>query len=69
MKVKRGINMVVYSFNGKKECNNINELLNALKQRTKGNSNEFELRTDQEYPFLTILVKNELACVHFDSVK
>jgi hypothetical protein len=57
--------MVVYSFNGKEECKNINELLNVLKQRSKGNSNDFELRTDQEYPFLTILVKDELACVHF----
>lgn len=57
--------MIVYSFNGKEECKNKNELLNALKQRSKGNSNEFELRTEKEYPFLTILVKDKWACVHF----
>ena len=57
--------MIVYSFNGKKECKNKSELLDALKQRSEGNSNDFELRTEQEYPFLSILVKGDLACVHF----
>ena len=57
--------MIIYSFNGKKECNNKSELLDALKQRSEGNSNDFELRTEHEYPFLSILVKGDLACVHF----
>ena len=56
--------MIVYEFNGKKECNNLIELQEVLKHRSKGNSNEFELRTELEYPFLTILIKEELACVH-----
>ena len=51
--------------NGKKECNNLIELQEVLKHRSKGNSNEFELRTELEYPFLTILIKEELACVHY----
>ena len=55
--------MIVYEFNGKKECNNLIELQEVLKHRSKGNSNEFELRTELEYPFLTILIKEELACV------
>ena len=57
--------MIVYEFNGKKECNNLIELQEVLKHRSKGNSNEFELRTELEYPFLTILIKEELACVHY----
>lgn len=57
--------MIVYEFNGKEECNNLSELLNVLKHRSKGNSNEFELRTEREYPFLTILIKDGLACVHY----
>lgn len=57
--------MIVYDFTGKEECNNLNDLLNVLKQRSKGNSNEFELRTEHEYPYLTILVKGDLACVHY----
>ena len=52
--------MIVYEFNGKKECNNLIELQEVLKHRSKGNSNEFELRTELEYPFLTILIKEEL---------
>lgn len=57
--------MIVYEFNGKEECKNLSELLNVLKYRSKGNSNEFELRTELEYPFLTMLVKDDLACVHY----
>ncbi len=57
--------MVIYEFNGKTECYNSNELQKVLKHRTKNNSNEFELRTDLDYPFLTILVKDEYACVHY----
>ena len=57
--------MIVYEFNGKKECNNLIELQEVLKHRSKGNSNEFELRTELEYPFLTILIKEELACAHY----
>lgn len=57
--------MTVYEFGGKKECNSITELKEVLLHRTKNGSNEFELRTNTEYPFLTILVKNDLACVHY----
>ena len=57
--------MIVDSFNGKEECKNKSELLNALKQRSNCNSNDFELRTEQEYPYLSVLVKGDLACVHF----
>ena len=31
--------MIVYEFNGKKECNNLIELQEVLKHRSKGNSN------------------------------
>lgn len=57
--------MVVYEFNGKIECNNLMELQEVLRHRSKKNSNEFELRTESGYPSLTILIKEELACVHY----
>lgn len=57
--------MIVYSFNGKEECNNLDKLHNVLKQRSKENSNEFELSTEQGSPLLIILVKGDWACVHF----
>ena len=57
--------MIIYEFTGKTECHNSNELREVLKHRSKNNSNEFELRLDLEYPFLTILVKDEYACVHY----
>lgn len=57
--------MIIYEFDGKTECHNLNELQEVLKHRSKNNSNEFELRPDLEYPFLTILVKDEYACVHY----
>lgn len=57
--------MLVADFNGEKKCNTASELQEILKARSKAQSNEFELRTDSEYPYLTILVKNGYACVHF----
>ena len=46
--------MIVYEFNGKKECNNLIELQEVLKHRSKGNSNEFELRTELELSLIHI---------------
>ena len=57
--------MIVYDFSGKTECSNLIELQKILKHRSHNNSNEFELRTESEYPFLTILIKEEFACVHY----
>lgn len=57
--------MIVYEFNGRNKCNNLSELQEVLKHRSKKNSNEFELRTELEYPFLTILIKERFACVHY----
>lgn len=57
--------MLVYEFGGKSQCDGISKLQEILKHRSKNDSNEFELRTDSQYPFLTVLVKKEFACVHF----
>ena len=59
--------MTVYEFNGKFECKNLCELNNVLSHRSSLNSNDFELRPDGEYPYLTILIKDKYACVHFYS--
>lgn len=52
-------------FYEEKNFNTSIELIEALKTRSKTQSNEFELRTDSDYPYMTILIKNEYACVHF----
>ncbi len=57
--------MKVYDFYGEYNCNNEEELLKILKIRSKNMSNEFELRNEAEYPFMTIMVKDDFACVHF----
>lgn len=57
--------MVVIEFGKQQQCNSIISLRKVLMHRSKNNSNDFELRTDREYPFMTILVKDEFACVHF----
>ena len=57
--------MLVYEFNKKTKCNSLEELLEVLRHRTKNNSNEFEIRTDLGYPYLTILIRDEFACVHY----
>lgn len=62
---REDIFMTVYEFNGKTKCNNPSELQEVLLHRSKNNSNEFELRTESEYPILTILIKEEFACVHY----
>ena len=53
--------MIVYEFNGRNKCNSLSELQEVLKHRSKKNSNEFELRAELEYPFLTILIKEGFA--------
>ena len=57
--------MKVYDFYGEYNCKSEDELLKALKVRSKNSSNEFELRNDAEYPFMTILIKEDYACVHY----
>lgn len=57
--------MKIYDFYGEYNCNSEDELLKILKIRSRNMSNEFELRNEAEYPFVTILVKDNLACVHF----
>ena len=59
--------MIVYEFNGTFECKNLSDLLIVLKHRSSSNSNDFELSTECEYPSLTILIKDDYACVHFFS--
>jgi len=57
--------MLVYEFGGKSQCDSISKLQEILKHRSKNDSNEFELRTDSQYPFLTVLVKKSLHAYTF----
>jgi hypothetical protein len=56
--------MVVFHFGGKVECNSFDELVRVLLIRFENNSNEYEIYGSEKLPFMTILVKGELACVH-----
>jgi len=55
--------MDVYHFGGKIECNSAEELDRALMIRYENNSNEYELH-NQTYPMLSVLAKDQWACVH-----
>ena len=56
--------MDVYHFGGKVKCDSFDELKHVLQIKYENNSNEFELYAEDKYPFLTLLVKDRLACIH-----
>jgi len=56
--------MKVFHFDGETECKSLGELNDVLNSK-HNNCNEFELRVDDEYPYMTILVNDKWACVHF----
>lgn len=57
--------MKVFDFGGKVDCSSLEELNSTLANRHENNINEFELYGDGQYPYLTILVNGQWACVHF----
>lgn len=57
--------MLVEHFTGKKECDNIDELMNILDIRNSNKSNEFILTGESDYPYLIITVKENLAVVNY----
>ncbi|MGD9155142.1 MAG: hypothetical protein PVG90_06545 [Bacillota bacterium] len=57
--------MKVFHFGGELECESLKDLNCLLTSRYENDANEFELYGSEKYPFMTILVSNEWACVHF----
>ncbi len=57
--------MRVFDFGGETECKTIEELNELLNKRYENNSNELELYGSENYPFMTILVVDKWACIHF----
>ena len=57
--------MRVFHFGGETECLNLEALNDVLMKRHENDSNEFELYGDENYPFMTVLVCEDLACVHY----
>jgi hypothetical protein len=57
--------MKVFHFGGKTECSNLEDLNSILTNRHENNVNEFELYGDEKYPYLTVLVNDQWACVHY----
>ncbi|MCP4110788.1 MAG: hypothetical protein GY749_35550, partial [Desulfobacteraceae bacterium] len=56
--------MKTYHFGGSVKCSSFEELSNVLKIRYENNSNEYEFYGEEKFPFMTMLVKDELACIH-----
>ncbi len=57
--------MKVFHFGGETDCKSLEDLNNVLSNRYENDANEFELYGSGEYPFMTILVSCEWACVHY----
>ena len=57
--------MKIYDFLGQHICDNEEELLQILSTRAKNKSNDFELRHEELYPYVAILVNGDKACVHY----
>ncbi len=57
--------MLVEHFNGKRECLDIKELIETLKERTDKNVNEFIISLDEEFPYIIMAVNNDLACLSY----
>jgi len=57
--------MQVFDFGGKTECKTVEELNLVLANRYGNDANELELYGDQRFPFITILIRGQNACVHY----
>ncbi len=57
--------MKVIHFGGEADCENIEALNSILTSRHENDSNEFQLYGSEEYPYITILVSSDWACIHF----
>lgn len=57
--------MRVVHCGGTIHCNSLEDLQAVLLHRSENNANDFELYGNNDYPYLTILVHDPWACVHF----
>lgn len=57
--------MLVEHFVGKNQCDTLEELERILQIRNPKNENEFILGGEQQYPYVTVTVKEDLATIHY----
>ncbi|WP_277408695.1 Imm1 family immunity protein [Lacrimispora xylanisolvens] len=57
--------MIIEHFEGKNECNSLDNIEDILTQRTHKGVNEFIIHGEQEFPYMVVLVNNNYAYLHF----
>lgn len=57
--------MKVFCLGAETDCESLEALNRILAIRNEKNCNEFEVYGSEKYPYLAILVNDNLACVHF----
>lgn len=57
--------MLIEHFTGKKECDNINELKEVLKNRTEKGVNEFIISPNEKFPYMIMGVNGIYACLSY----
>jgi hypothetical protein len=57
--------MIIEHFEGKDECNSLDNIDNILTRRTHKGVNEFIIHGEQEFPYMVVLVNNNYAYLHF----
>lgn len=57
--------MLIEHFEGKKECKNLQEIVETLKKKTDKNVNEFIISTDEQFPYIIMAVKGVHACLSY----
>lgn len=57
--------MIIEHFEGKTECNSLDNIDDILTRRTYKGVNEFIIHGEQEFPYMVVLVNNNYAYLHF----
>jgi len=57
--------MIIEHFEGKNECNNIDDIEEILTQRTDKGVNEFIIQGEQEFPYMVVLANHDYAYLHY----
>lgn len=57
--------MIIEHFEGKNECNSLDNIDDILTRRTHKGVNEFIIHGEQEFPYMVVLVNNNYAYLHF----
>ncbi|WP_324822877.1 Imm1 family immunity protein [Sinanaerobacter sp. ZZT-01] len=57
--------MRIEHFEGKNECNHVDDIEEILIRRTDKGVNEFIIRGEHEFPYMAVLVNHDYAYLHY----